>query len=91
MDLLVNQTTNVSGNGADWSGGEGTVICEGTFDGATVTLEAQFADGDWVACGDLTIFTAAGFSNLNLGKWFKLRGVVTGAGAGTDVTLKIVR
>ena len=93
MDLLAGQTANTTGaqTTTGWNGGEGTVVCEGTFDGATVTLECKAPESsEWVACGTETTFTEAGVAQISLAGGFLLRGSVSNVGT-TSVTLRITR
>jgi len=93
MDLLSAQTANTAGaqDTTGWNGGAGTVIAEGTFDGATVALECQ-APGStaWVPCGTETTFTEPGVAEISLAGGFKLRGTVTSVGT-TSVSLRVNR
>lgn len=67
---LLNQAllTNASAVGSSiaWTGGYCAVSCEGTFSGATATLEAQSANGTWIAVGANTIFTQNGWGGALL-------------------------
>ena len=92
MELLKNQTIDTTGSQdtEKWKGGKGTVLCEGTFDGATVSLEASYDDGEWVPCGADTSFTEAGLILLELSSGFILRGSVSSAGGSTDVSLTVI-
>ena len=93
--LLLNQTANVTTdalalssiyNKADseyW-----TVICSGTFDGATATLQIKGPSGDWVSLTETT-FTAASAIVTPLSPNVSVRAVVSSAGASTDITLEI--
>jgi hypothetical protein len=45
----------------DWSGGEGVVIMEGTWNGATLTLQIRSnSAGAWVAVGSSSTLSADG-------------------------------
>jgi len=94
MLILRNQMVNTDGSQeqkfypAPPNGGIGTLIATGTFDGATVSLEMKGQHTEWVAVADSS-FTQAGTASL-LGGGFKIRGVVTSAGASTDVNLEVV-
>lgn len=63
------------------------VIAQGTFGGATVTLEASVDDVVWVAIASGT-FTAAGTLRLQLGETMSLRAVITSASGSTSITVK---
>lgn len=60
--------TNASSVGAAvaWAGGYCAVSCEGTFSGATATLEAQTANGTWATVGTNVTFTANGWGGAFL-------------------------
>jgi hypothetical protein len=89
--LLSAVTTDGDGTAVGFSKTFGTAIAEGTFDGATVTLEARRAGvGEWIAVGSYTTFTAAGFGNFQLANGVELRGSVSSAGATTSVTLTVL-
>lgn len=93
MDLLSAQSANTDGSQTTtgWGGGSGTVICEGTFDGATVTLQCKAPGStEWVACGTETTFTEAGVAEISLAGGYLLRGAVTDVGT-TSVTLRVNR
>jgi hypothetical protein len=57
----------ITGASKPWLGGRGTVMVEGTFGGATVTLQFQTPRGAWVNVGSAAIFTAGGAANFELG------------------------
>ena len=64
-----------------------TVMAAGTFDGATVTLEAApRAAGPWLAIPD-GAFTAATVQLTALSRRVYLRAVVTSAGASTSLSV----
>ena len=64
-----------------------TVITAGTFDGATVTLQAAPAStGPWVPLED-GAFTAAAVKAMPLSRRAYIRAVVSGADTSTDVSL----
>jgi len=98
MNLLKNQTTNTDGSQESflWNKGSGantrrqTIICEGTFDGCTITVEGSIDGGEWVSCGSDSEFTSAGIVTIELSNHFSVRGTLTSAGGSTDITLKIV-
>jgi len=85
--LLQNQTTDGNGNAASVaSGGYRIIRFRGTFDGATVTIECDFGDDQWVAADD-TGRTTAGVLYLSLTQGMRIRAAVSGAGASTDLTV----
>lgn len=97
ITLLENQTSNTDGNQITGSYepksmmGTVAVIVEGTFDGATASVECRHpAGGDWVPIGDEMEFTTAGISLLELPLNMGLRGAVSSAGASTDITMRVV-
>ena len=89
MKLLDAQTANIADSAVlmDWPGGVGNVVCEGTFDTCSVTLEAQWDGGAWHT---IDTFAAAEIANFTLRKGFKLRGGVSSVGAGTTVSLHAI-
>jgi hypothetical protein len=94
MILFKNQTTDTAGSQDVFKysqrspGKQNIIIADGTFDGATVSLQARRPGRDWVTITD-SEFTAEGMSMLNGGS-FDIRGAMTGAGVSTSVTLEIV-
>lgn len=94
MILFKDQTTNTAGSQDVFKysqrapGKQAILIADGTFDGATVSVQARRPGRDWLTITD-SEFTAEGMSMLNGGS-FDVRGVMTGAGASTSVTLEIV-
>lgn len=90
ITLLSGQTSNASGTAKTWPGGYGTLVIDGTFDGATVTIEAAKQDGDFEIVQD-GAFTNAERLNLTFGANMLIRATVSGAGASTDLDAVIVR
>lgn len=89
MKFFTNRTTTGNSDAFDWPSGKGTVRAFGTFDGATVKLQASYDGGTtWIDAGAEASFTAAGLANFSLGPC-KLRGALSGAGASTSVSLHI--
>ncbi|MFA7587659.1 MAG: hypothetical protein WCY11_15935 [Novosphingobium sp.] len=89
MKFFENRATDGNSAAEDWPSGCGTARAWGTFDGATVTLQASFDGGTtWIDVGEDATFTAAGMTNFSLGPC-KLRGVVSGAGGTTSVSLAV--
>ena len=85
--LLTNQTTNGSGSPVDAKdGGYRIVRFYGTFDGCSVTVEADFGDGNFVAAQD-TPKTEAGLIYLQLAQGMRVRATVSNAGASTDISV----
>ena len=60
--------SNAAATGAaiDWAGGFCAFSVEGTFSGATAALEAQTANGTWIAVGAETTKTANGWGGAFL-------------------------
>lgn len=86
---VLNLLTNASATGAPffWAGGEGEFEVDGTFGGATVTLQKFLAQSQtWVAVGTENTLTAAGMGAFKLGPC-KLRALVAGgAPSGLNAT-----
>lgn len=58
------ENASATGSAVEWPGGEGVFECEGTWSGATATLQFRTANGTWVAVGTDTTMSsngAAGF------------------------------
>jgi hypothetical protein len=92
MFLLQDQTTNIDGTSIEFNPidyNEKIFICSGTFDGCVVKVEVK-GDGDWVGCGDESVFTEKGSCLIVLRGGLFVRGVVSSAGAGTSVSLEMV-
>lgn len=51
---------SATGTAQDWPGGEGVFECEGTWAGATASLEFKTGNGTWIAVGKDTTLTANG-------------------------------
>ncbi len=66
LNQVLLNNASATGGGITWSGGYCGVSCEGTFSGATATLEAQTAFGTWVAVGANTTFTQNGWGGALL-------------------------
>ena len=93
--ILFNQTANVTTaalplssiyNKADsehW-----TVLCSGTFGGATIELQVKGPSGDWVTSEEVT-FTEPGYRVTPLSPSVSVRAVASGATGTTNVTLEI--
>lgn len=58
IDLLSN--ASATGTGVSWPGGYGEWWAEGTFGGATLTLQKQTPNGTWMAVDADAVLTAAG-------------------------------
>lgn len=88
---LEKQTDNIEG---DWSllSGDHFIACPGTYDSATVKLQAGVLldDGTVLACADIADLTFTSepvpFVASLCGDDFVYRWVITGAGASTEVT-----
>lgn len=67
---LLNQAllTNASATGSSvaWSGGYCALSIEGTFGGTSAALEAQTANGAWIAVGAATTMTTNGWGGAFL-------------------------
>lgn len=88
--LLTNETTNTSGSASELFGGGYKIIrFRGTFDGATVTIDCDFGDGNWVAADD-TGRTTTGVLYLSLAPGMRIRATTSGVGASTDLTVDYV-
>lgn len=77
LQLLNNATA--TGPWMAWRGGRGSIGVSGTFNGATVSLEARFTQGNVSApLGAAVNFTAPGWAGFELPQGIELRAVVTG-------------
>ena len=95
ITLFKNQTTNATSrefllggffnqlDSSFW-----TVICSGTFDGATVKLEVRGPEGGWVEFDDAT-FTEPGAVVTPLSARAFVRAVLSDADTNTAVTLEV--
>lgn len=72
LDLLEN--ASATGSAFNWLGGRGKLLVEGTFGGATITLQVQSPNGTWLP---VQTATAANTVNFFLPKG-KIRAAVTG-------------
>lgn len=63
-DLLLNAA--VTGSDAIWPGGKGTFMAEGTFGGATITLQVKSPNGSYIAVSATTTLTANGTATFDL-------------------------
>lgn len=73
-----------------WTGGPGYFLAQGTWNGATATLQVSSNHGDWVAAGPNTTFTADGVGYFS---WYQdgpVRVVISSAGASTNLKLTLV-
>jgi len=65
LTLLSNATS--TGSPVKWPGGRGTFAVDGSFDGATVTLQMLGPDGSsYLSVGDDAALTAEGVVNFDL-------------------------
>ncbi|VVE74120.1 hypothetical protein PCA31118_04684 [Pandoraea captiosa] len=55
---------NATGQSVDWPGGNGACFAEGTFGGATLTLQILSPNGTWMTLGNQTTFTANGVAGF---------------------------
>jgi hypothetical protein len=85
--LLENRTTDGSGNSVSVaSGGYRIIRFRGTFDGATVVVDADLGDSNFVPADD-TGRTTEGLLYLALTQGMSIRATVSNAGASTDITV----
>lgn len=63
-DLL--DDASATGSDVQWGGGRGSFMAEGTFDGATVTLQVITPNGTWIPVSSATALTAAGAAEFEL-------------------------
>ena len=86
MAMILNErTANGSSQVIEWTGGTGTFWAWGTFDGASVALEASPDGTSWISVGSAVRFTQDGVGAFALSPC-KLRATVSGAGAATNVS-----
>lgn len=84
--------STATGAAVEWPGGDGRVEVRGTFDGATVTLQVQDADGStYHTVGTDTTFTAAGSAGFKLEAGAMIRMAVTGGTTPTGLYSKAFR
>lgn len=77
-------TANGSSPVIDWTGGTGTFWAWGTFDGATVALEASPDGVTWISVGPAVTFTQNAIGAFALAPC-KLRATVSGATGTTNI------
>lgn len=72
--------SNATATGAEawWPGGEGVFQAEGTWSGATVTLQFKTDQGSWVTAGKDTTLTANGAGGFILHPCY-IKALVTGS------------
>jgi len=86
--LLENASSTPSTN-IFW-GGQGTLYVWGTWDGATVTLQASPDNGTtWIDLEDAT-FTQNTVTNITLHTMNQIRASISGAGGSTSLNAKIL-
>lgn len=86
MAMILNErTANGSSQVIEWTGGTGTFWAWGTFDGASVALEASPDGTSWISVGSAVRFTQDGVGAFALSPC-KLRATVSGAGAATNIS-----
>ena len=89
VDLLSN--ASATGSGVQWPGGTGNFACQGTFSGATVTLQFLGPDGtNYIAAGTNTTLTAAGSGNFTLPRCTIRALVASGTPSGLYAEAKMV-
>lgn len=86
MDLL--SGASATGSWFQWRGGRGQIVVDGTFGGATVTLEIQGPSGSGVSLGTAGIFTQAGVAGFELAEGVNIRCSISG-GSGTSVNARV--
>jgi hypothetical protein len=77
------------GSTVDWSGGEGVCIMEGTWNGATITLQMRSnSDGAWVGMGSNAALTADGVFSFVAPQGAQLRALASVADpTGVEVSI----
>lgn len=80
-------SANGNSDALNLTSGTHTVQVAGTFDGATVTLQANLGNG-WSDLGDEAQFTDAGVVNLQLSAC-TLRAVTADGGGSLDITVTV--
>lgn len=75
ISLLSNESA--TGAAKIWPGGTGQFAVEGTFGGATVSLQRKLPNGTWADVGAYTTLTAAGAGNFEMPAG-EIRAAVTG-------------
>ena len=85
LTLFENQTTNATSPPSDLIIATGAVAVSGTFDGATVTMEASLDGGTTFIAA--TAITEAAIKAYKCTKQTKMRAVITGAGLSTSLTV----
>lgn len=90
---MITRQDTVTSNGnyllTTWQGGPGYFLAQGTWGGATATLQVSSNHGDWVAAGSSTTFTADGVGGFD---WFKdgeVRVVISGATGTTNLKITL--
>lgn len=96
IDLLTNETGNVVGTTFKLKAGSNGIFLGGVFDGAVVTLEHRPAGGARFYTRPAGTFTVVGLVDTQF--WVNsalsegdVRGVITGAGAGTNIEEFLLR
>lgn len=85
--LLMDARTTNGTDGPTLVFQDSVVYCDGTFDGATVTVEyGPTEDGPWFTADEVT-FTAKGHSASVLTARSHVRATVSSAGASTSVSV----
>lgn len=83
--LFSDASSNHSSDSINWSGGTGTFWVWGTFDGATIKLEASPDGSNWFDVGTAATLTQKGVAAFALGTC-KLRATLVDAGASTSLS-----
>jgi len=76
-----------SADGVNPSKNDNVVVASGEFDGATVKFQISPDGTAWVDIEDASL-TDEGTLRIQLSQQMKVRVVISGAGAGTEVTVK---
>ena len=87
--LFSARTTDGDSSAVGWNGGRGALVVNGTWDGATMTLKAADASGNYISLGSDAELTADGIVNFDLPAGFTLRATLSNDGATTSLTAAV--
>lgn len=94
--MILIKAAAATGSAVDWTGGPGSLFVYGTWNGATVKLQASPDGGTtWIdvptdaANSSPLSLTANGICNFVLGPC-KLRAAISGAGGSTSLTARVL-
>ena len=94
QDILLNESITLQATPStvvNWSGGEGLCIMEGTWNGATLTLQVRSTTGGaWVPLGSSAALTADGSVAFVAGAGSQLR-ILASVADPTGVNVSILR